>query len=787
MRRRRTLGFLGLLAALTITAGAAAEHDTIRLVSAGTADIPASSGSFSFSDDGSRALFTTAEAVLPEDTDGAVDVYANDGGTISLLSGGDEALDARLVDMTDDGRRVFFDTVESLDDADTDAGRDLYEASGGEITFLSGGSSNLGVDYRRPSADGSRVTFETMESLTPADGDSALDVYASDGGTITLLTPGTTADASFRHLSADGSRMIFITFESLDSADTDSDFDLYRSSSGDITLLTPGTSSTVRFAFASADGERVLVDANNALAPGDDDGLVSDLYEVADGEYTLRSGSGSGAFSPSVRNGLADLSRIYFQTNEPLDAADTDTATDLYEDSDGEVRLLTPGTASINARYAGHAADGSRVFFTAAESLDPADFDTHADVYETIAGTLTLRTPGTGGVDVAFGGVSTDGNRVFFDTVQPLVGDGDSARDVYESTGGATSDISLVTPGTATGIVRYFVSPDGARVYFESLDSLVSTDEDTVQDVYEASISADAGAPVVTIAIDSADAVAATGWYNRASSGQDGVRVNVSATDDTAVENITCRDGSTQVLDASSSSGSFVLGDGRHSVSCTASDGVNPPGAGAGSTPMPLLLDVDQTPPALSCVVAAPGPVFLLRGAGGPVSATATDATSGPSSATASAGADTTSVGSKTASLTASDTAGNSATAGCPYLVKYRFLGFSSPKAGSRHGAGSSINVRFRLGEASGLRLSDSEARTLVTPVCRVGVTLDGVRQPGCASYDREDNRFEYRLRTSRNLPLGTHTIGIEVTAQDGSVVNDDSVVVTIRRGGDDD
>ena len=41
MRRQGTLAFLGVLAALTITAGAGAEHDVIRLVSPGTANINA--------------------------------------------------------------------------------------------------------------------------------------------------------------------------------------------------------------------------------------------------------------------------------------------------------------------------------------------------------------------------------------------------------------------------------------------------------------------------------------------------------------------------------------------------------------------------------------------------------------------------------------------------------------------------------------------------------------------------------------------------------------------------
>src|SRR6185369_6227553 len=83
---------------------------------------------------------------------------------------------------------------------------------------------------------------------------------------------------------------------------------------------------------------------------------------------------------------------------------------------------------------------------------------------------------------------------------------------------------------------------------------------------------ADTDAPVITITTDASDAVAASGWYTIASSGIDGVLVNVSAADASAVTNLTCTDSSTTVLSVGSGSGSFVLTDGIHSISCTATD-----------------------------------------------------------------------------------------------------------------------------------------------------------------------------------------------------------------------
>src|SRR5206468_92617 len=78
------------------------------------------------------------------------------------------------------------------------------------------------------------------------------------------------------------------------------------------------------------------------------------------------------------------------------------------------------------------------------------------------------------------------------------------------------------------------------------------------------------------------DAVAASGWYNQASSGTDGVEVDVSASDPSGVTHLSCTDDQTTVLDTPSASGSFMLTDGTHSISCTATDGAGNEGAGEG-------------------------------------------------------------------------------------------------------------------------------------------------------------------------------------------------------------
>ncbi len=76
----------------------------------------------------------------------------------------------------------------------------------------------------------------------------------------------------------------------------------------------------------------------------------------------------------------------------------------------------------------------------------------------------------------------------------------------------------------------------------------------------------------------------------------------------------------------------------------------------------------DTTPPSVTCDIAAPGPSFAY-GSAGSVTATVSDAGSGPVVDSVSAPADTSSLGAKTVSLTGSDKAGNQTTTDCAYTV----------------------------------------------------------------------------------------------------------------------
>jgi hypothetical protein len=106
----------------------------------------------------------------------------------------------------------------------------------------------------------------------------------------------------------------------------------------------------------------------------------------------------------------------------------------------------------------------------------------------------------------------------------------------------------------------------------------------------------DTAAPNITISTTATKA--ASGWYNAASSGTGGIKVDVSASDPSGVASLSCTDGGSTVLDITSESGSFTLTDGIHNIACVATDGVgNSTPVGSETT---ATYQVDQTVPAVT-------------------------------------------------------------------------------------------------------------------------------------------------------------------------------------------
>jgi Ca2+-binding RTX toxin-like protein len=524
--RSAAAAIVSLLAAGALAAGASAEDRVLELVSTGPAG---GNGAFdaSFSDmsaDGTRGFFVTEESLVGADTDGAYDVYERAGGDTTLVStgpaGSTAVFDAFVDGVSADGSHVFFRTFEPMESADTDMQIDSYERAGGQTTLLStgpaGGNGNLFPAFLMDASDdGTRAFFETDESLVSGDTDATRDVYERADGQTTLVSTGPAggngnAPALYMSESDDGTRVFFQTAESLVSGDTDATRDLYERADGQTTLVSTGPdggNGPVHVQFTtpglSSDGSRVFFETAESLVSADTDDSY-DTYERAGGQTTLVStgpAGGNGDFDAELawRGVSADGTRAVFKTTESLVSADTDTTWDVYERSGGQTTLVSTGPAGGNAAdpavFADASEDGSRVFFETRESLVSADADDSYDIYERAGGQTTLVSTGPAGgngfVDPVFEDASADGTRVFFETIESLVSaDTDTALDVYERSGGQTTLISAA-PAGGDGTVDAFLadaSADGSRVYLETTGSLLSADTDDVQDAYLARI-----------------------------------------------------------------------------------------------------------------------------------------------------------------------------------------------------------------------------------------------------------------------------------------------------------
>ncbi len=377
---------------------------------------------FGATSDGKHVFFTTRDRLSGRDQDDALDLYRREQPDNTVwLSRGPAGVHAPI-DVTPQGFETgdaitsTFTTSERLLSSDTDNSIDLYERFQRITRLVSQGPNGFnGVfDALGPvtqSRDASRLYFRTAEPLVAADTDASADLYErSDGLTTTLISQGPNGfngafAASPGRPSADGSRVLFTTAEQLVGADTDDWPDIYERSGTTTTLVSQGPNGF------------------------------------------------NGSFAADLQGHSADATRAFFSTNEQLVAADTDASADIYERSGATTTLVSQGPSGFNgafdATFEDVSADGARVVFTTSEPLVAADTDPAVDVYERVGGTTILHSAGAvngnGDFDATFGGFSPD-QVVFTSNEQLISTDADLSTDVYARIGDTTRLISTPKP-----------------------------------------------------------------------------------------------------------------------------------------------------------------------------------------------------------------------------------------------------------------------------------------------------------------------------------------------------
>ncbi|MDX6634665.1 MAG: hypothetical protein QOF06_868 [Solirubrobacterales bacterium] len=278
----------------------------------------------------------------------------------------------------------------------------------------------------------------------------------------------------------------------------------------------------------SSDGSIAVFSSKEQMVAGDTDQEL-DVYvrafDIGLGEYLTREVSigprGGNDAQPATYDGMSsDGSEVFFSTEEPMVAGDTDASEDVYLRDLDENRtvLVSQGSAGCAIQACGNggfdvsflpggvAPEGDVVFFGSAERLDAADQDNAFDVYvrHVEAETTQLVSapdPGCGacpsqGLDPQFRGTDESGGRAFFTTGEKLASaDGDTGEsDIYVRDLGAETTSLVSVAGTCPPALPIGqncepsfggASADGTHVFFETNDRALGADTDKVQDVYD--------------------------------------------------------------------------------------------------------------------------------------------------------------------------------------------------------------------------------------------------------------------------------------------------------------
>ncbi len=415
------------------------------------------------SPDGRSSIVYTANE-LTGTTDPGSDLYLIKDGVTKLASAGTASENQIAQWLADDGSRMIFRSDDAIaGTGDSNGVPDLYEytASTDKVTLLNPDIPN--AVFLRASPDGKHVLVVDFNG----DGTSG---YEYIGTTSTLRSAGTLAG-----FSADSSKVYFTTSQDLVAGDTDGLLDGYYSDSAggmhlmDLNLDPLTGTDAPKTLRLSPDGTHWLLSTDASLVAGDTNG-TTDWYVGDAAGWTLIPG-GLGTTSQLLTT--ANDSVIVWASADPAVAGDTDGTTDIYRWSAANpdtTEILTDGSVTgTPTTIRALSSDGSRVIFSTNEDLDAADGDSASDLYRWEGGTNTLLTPGSA-ADVTFKAASTDGRRVAFSSVDQLVAeDTNSIENVYlsdEDTTAPTATISALPNGSGATADLTLGSTDSSALFF---------------------------------------------------------------------------------------------------------------------------------------------------------------------------------------------------------------------------------------------------------------------------------------------------------------------------------
>ena len=511
MRRSRLAGLLtaGLAAGLMTGCEPAAPpawHASIFELDADGIDSAAQTPTFS--PDGSRVVFRTWRALLPEDTNRWEDLYARDLRTgetqlVTVNLTGTSSSDPsypELAVFSADGSKVAFESyatdlvAPSTDGNDNVFVRDLVAGTTTLVSVDETGTGGGNGSSRGPSfsPDGTRIAFSsTATNLGPTTHGIYPDIFLRDlvAGTTSLVSirndgqPGSGISDGPVSFTPDGGKVVFTSSADLTGVYPPQYAQLYVRdlAAGNTTLLSVNAAGQAAEygvdagVVLSPDGAKVAFTSfSSNLVPTDTNGQVDVfLHDLPTGTTALVSSNDTGidsgnarSFGPVFSPDGATVAFATFATD--LGPVDTNNETDVYlRDILGGTSSLVTATASGTDGAGGSDpafdATGTKVaFVSGAGSLGPVDSNGLDDVYvrDLVSQTTSLVSANATGTDSGRGWSTgpvfkVDGALVFESTATDLdPRQTPDSRDLFVARPPAVADLTVdlaVEPPPATG------------------------------------------------------------------------------------------------------------------------------------------------------------------------------------------------------------------------------------------------------------------------------------------------------------------------------------------------
>ncbi len=261
--------------------------------------------------DGDKVLFTSDEALTddaqPLTVPGAPFLYEYDvpSRTLKLVTpnrpDGSGPNVTGVVTISDDGRHVYYVVDNNrLELYDGTASRTVATGSNMGDGLVGNLPGNLAETARqaRLSADGTRLLFATVASITPDfDNHGFREVYLYDSRSSQLECVSCNEDGhaplgdadlkpdrqgsslKAQNLLEDG-RVLFETMDSLVTRDTNRAMDVYAWRAGSLQLISDGRSGSSYFVDASSDGRDIFFSSTASLVGSDVDNGGMDMYDA---------------------------------------------------------------------------------------------------------------------------------------------------------------------------------------------------------------------------------------------------------------------------------------------------------------------------------------------------------------------------------------------------------------------------------------------------------------------------------------------------------------------------